>query len=258
MIKLFKSGDAVLFGLLGGAGSFDSFQHNRSFLVNRIGIGGGRRFRSVYVFFDDGDLGVLVLFLTMLTFHSAVHNDGQDKEHPEKNSNSATKDEGNGSTFPTTQIHKGVVDAINEGSFTEAVAVVAAVTMAVAVTTVGTRSFRMLIRHIGNAFHSVGANKNSGGSDERQDLNLAIIMTARLDEREAESLSEKVGDLYCFLVEAMGSARTGPHLSSLTLDLGPDSMTKTHSDRCVVLRNHQKRDRKDLGNACSSYNSRKT
>jgi len=200
----------------------------------------------------------------MLTFHSAVHDNGEDKEHPEKNSNSTTKDEGDGSTFPTTQIHKRVVDAINEGSFTETVAVVVAVAVAVGVVAVGVvtvttvRRFGGIIRYIGKTFHFLAANENSGGANERQDLNLAIIMAASLDERQAESLPQKVRDLYCFLFEAMGAARTGPHLSSLSLDLGVDSMTKAHSDSCIFLRNYQKRDRKDLGNACSSDNSRKT
>jgi len=187
----------------------------------------------------------------MLTFHSAVHDNGEDKEHPEKNSNSATKDEGDGSTFPTTQIHKRVVDSINEGSFTETVVVVVVVMVAV-------MRFGESMRYIGKTFYFLAADKNSGGGNERQDLNLAIIMAARLDERQAESFPEKVRDLYCFLFEAMGAARTGPHLSSLSLDLGVDCMTKMYSDSYIFFRNHQKRDRKDLGNACSSDNSRKT
>jgi len=194
----------------------------------------------------------------MVTFHSAVHDNGEDKEHPEKNSNSATKDEADGSTFPTTQIHKRVVDATNEGSFTETV-VVMAVVVAVAVVGVTTvRRFGVIIRYIGKMSYSFAADKNSGSANERQDLDLAIIMAASLDERQAESLPEKVRDLHCFLFEAMGTTRTGPHLSSLSLDVGVDRMTKMHSDSCIFLRNHQKRDRKDLGNACSSNNSCKT
>jgi hypothetical protein len=250
---LFEFGDTVLFGLLRGAGSCDGFEHNMNFLVNGISIGGGSRFRSVYDFFDD--LRILVLFVAMLTFHSAVHDNREDKEHPEKNSNSATKDEGDGSTFPTTQIHKRVVDAINEGSFTETVVAVVVAVAVVAVMTV--RRFGVIIRYIDKTFHFFAANKNSGGANERQDPNLAIIMAASLDERQAESLPEKVRDLHCFLFEAMGAARTGPHLASLSSGVGVDSMTKMHFDG-IFFRNHQKRDCKDLGNACSSDNSRKT
>ena len=93
--------------------------------------------------------------------------------------------------------------------------------VAVAVAVVTTvRRFGVIIRYIGKTFHFLAADKNSGGGNERHDPNLAIIMAASLDERQAESLPEKVRDLYCFLFDAMGAARTGPHLSSLSLDLG--------------------------------------
>jgi len=109
---------AVLFGFFGGAWSLDGFDYDRNFLVN---VGRGRGFRAFDDFFDDSDLGILVMFLTMLSLHSAQDDDGKDKEHPEENSNSAAKDEGDGSTLPTTQIHDGVMNAINEGSFAKAV-----------------------------------------------------------------------------------------------------------------------------------------
>jgi hypothetical protein len=97
---------AVLFGLFGGAWStdgdydgivlvnvrrgrgfrgLDGFDLNGNFLVN---VGRGRGF-VVHDFFNDSDLGILVLFLTTLSLHSAEHDNGQDKEHPEQNSNSA-------------------------------------------------------------------------------------------------------------------------------------------------------------------------
>jgi len=143
----------VLFGLFGAARSFDGFDYGiilinvrrggrfrRRFRVVHdffdgeflINVNRGRGFRAVHEFFDDSDLGILVLFLATLSLHSAVDNNGQDKEHPEENSNSAAKDEGDSSTFPTTQIHDGVMNAINERSFAKVV-----VTSVVAVTAMG-------------------------------------------------------------------------------------------------------------------------
>jgi hypothetical protein len=86
--------------------------------------------------FDDGDLRILML-LTTASFHSTVHDETQNKDHPDENSNSTAKNEGNGSTLPTTQIHEGVVDTTKEVSLTETVMGVRARMWAVMV--VGTR-----------------------------------------------------------------------------------------------------------------------
>jgi len=87
------------------------------------------------------------MLVTTLAFYSAVQDDGQNPHHPEENSNSAAKDEGDSSTFPTTQIHEGVVDAINERSFTKVVTVVVMVTMMAIVVAVG-RMRRIGLGHI--------------------------------------------------------------------------------------------------------------
>ena len=73
---------------LNGAGSFDSVDRGNNFLVNGVSVGGRRSFRGVHSFFGDGDLGILVL-VTTLSFHSAVHDEGEDPNHPEENSHSA-------------------------------------------------------------------------------------------------------------------------------------------------------------------------
>ena len=79
------------FGLFGGVWSLDSFDNDGIILVNvgrrrglrapdgfvydgnfLITVGRGRGIRVIHDFFgNDGDLGILVLFLTMLSPHSA-------------------------------------------------------------------------------------------------------------------------------------------------------------------------------------------
>jgi hypothetical protein len=160
---------AVLFGFFGGAWSLDGFDYDRNFLVN---VGRGRGFRAVDDFFDDSDLGILVVFLTMLSLHGAEDDDGKDKEHPEENSNSAAKDEGDGSTLPTTQIHDGVMNAINEGSFSKVVVSFVVVVTAVAVMSmvggmtimrcIDTNEFNGSLR-----IFTVNSYETAGSADER-------------------------------------------------------------------------------------------
>ena len=64
----------------------DGFVYNGTLLVS---VGGGRGIRVVHNFFNDSELGIFVLFLTTMSLYSAVHGNGQDKEHPEDNSNTA-------------------------------------------------------------------------------------------------------------------------------------------------------------------------
>lgn len=73
----------ALLGYFSGAGSFDNFDwfnRNRNFLVDGVSV--GRRS------FNHGDLRILMLVIT-LSFDDAVHDNSQDKEHPEENSDSA-------------------------------------------------------------------------------------------------------------------------------------------------------------------------
>ena len=80
---------AVLLGFFDGVGGFDSFGFDGNFFVDGVGVGRWSRSRVVHDFFDDGDLRVLV-FITTSSSESAIHNEAQDKDHPEENSNSAT------------------------------------------------------------------------------------------------------------------------------------------------------------------------
>ena len=72
-------------------------------------------------------------------------------------------------------------------------------------------------------------------------------MTARLDERQAKSFPEKIGDLHSFLSEATAAA-TLLHLCH-KFRLACGWITKTRSDGGCIVRggNHQKRYGKDLG-----------
>jgi hypothetical protein len=146
--------------------------------------------------------------------------------------NSLTKDEGNGSTFPTTQVHEGVVDTINERSSVPVAVVAVATTMGmmpvVSVVSMGV-GVRVFIRYIektecSSSFHFFALHMCGRSTDGRQDRsnlapdiatnlapNLAIIMIAQVDEWQAKSFPEKVGDFHCFLIEAIGVARTFPH-----------------------------------------------
>jgi len=148
-----------LFGLF-RAWSLGGFKYDGIFLVS---VGRGRGLRAVHDFFDDSNLGIFVLLLTTLILKSAVHDNGQDKEHPEENSNSTAKDEGDGSTFPTTQIHDGVMNAINERSFAK---VVVAVTAVRVVSTVRTTIMRCFHTNDFNGIFAVGR-ETDGSADER-------------------------------------------------------------------------------------------
>lgn len=163
-----------LFGSLSGGGSLGGFDYHGNFLVNRVSVGGRSRFRGIHDFFDDGDLGILVLLFT-LTSHSTVHDKAQDKEHPEEDSNSTAKDEGDDSTFPPAQIHEGTVDAINEGSFTAVVLfpVVPVVVWADGMWDLGMFAMvvMVMLRRIGNADLEISfladRYKSLGSADER-------------------------------------------------------------------------------------------
>jgi len=161
-----------LFGSLSGGGSLGGFDYDGNFLINRVSVRGRSRFRGIHNFFDDGDLGILVL-LFRVTSHSTVHDKAQDKEHPKKDSNSTAKDEGDGSTFPMAQIPEGIVDAINEGSFTTVVffAVVPVVVWAVGMfAMVVTVMFRRVGKvDLKTSFHFFSADtyKSRGSADER-------------------------------------------------------------------------------------------
>jgi len=245
---------AASLGLLGGAGRLNNHDRDGNFLVNRVSVGGRSRFWGVHNFFDNSDLGVFVL-VTTLSSHSAVHDNGEDPNHPEENTDSATKNERDGSTLPTTEIHEGVVDALNEGSFTELMVVVRVTMVSVYVIVTGLRVGMM--RHIwsvidfnSSSFYSHVVDFNSfvivydrcKSSDYRVDwpdvmMTRMAWRTAGLDEGQAEDLSENVGDLHCFLVEATGtmSAARSSHPGFPNPNSGPVSSlwdSKTETDMC--------------------------
>lgn len=252
--------EAALLGLLGGGRNIDSFNRDSNFLVNRVSVGGRGRFWGVDFFFDEGNLGILRLVIT-LSSESAVHDNSKDPEHPEENANSTAKNECDGSTLPTTQIHERVVDTIDEGSFAEVIVLVAMV-MVVGVDSVVlvVRTFQVWVAiHVATVVDRCEGN-DWGRADDRQDHNLAISMTSmtNLDKRQTKSLPENVGNLHCFLVEAIATATAARGFHSC-FPRGNcwDSMAETEFERScifITMRYHQKRYRKDLGNSCTSNN----
>jgi hypothetical protein len=214
-----------LLGLLGGGRNIDNFNRDDSFLVNRVSVGRRGRCRGVHNFFDDGDLGILML-VTASSSRSAVHENSKDPEHPDENANSATENECDGSTLPMTEIHERVVDAIDEGSFTKVMVVVAVMTMMGAVDMM--RTFWMA-RAVTRSFHVATVvngyeGSDSGRADGRPDHNLAISMnsmtTNLLDERQTKSLPESVGNFDCFLLESIATATSARKSHSLLPNSG--------------------------------------
>jgi len=105
LLPLFLGGDRCLGSLvlLEGDLLIDGVDINRRWTVDR----------NFVIFFDDGDVRVLVPVFT-LAFDGAIGNDNEDPEHPEENADAAAKYKCYGSTFPATQMHQRVVEAGSE------------------------------------------------------------------------------------------------------------------------------------------------
>jgi len=85
---------------------------------------------SFLVFFDDGDVRVLMLVLA-LTFDGAIGDDNENPEHPKENTDTTAKDKCYGSTLPATQMHQSMVEAGGEGTIATTEAVVMKTVVAV-------------------------------------------------------------------------------------------------------------------------------
>jgi len=69
---------------------------------------------SVIVDVDDVVLDVLVL-LSRATPDGTVDEDSHHEEHPEKNTDTATKNKCDSASLPAAQVHKGVMEPPREG-----------------------------------------------------------------------------------------------------------------------------------------------
>lgn len=105
----------LLFRFFGIGGSLGSIiLLHGDFLISRVRICWRWRMDgNVFVLFDNGNVRVLVLVLT-LAFDSAISDDSEDPEHPEENTDTAAKNKRYGSTLPAAQMHQRMVEAIGE------------------------------------------------------------------------------------------------------------------------------------------------
>jgi len=53
-------------------------------------------------------------FLVSLALDHAIGDDARNPDHPQKNTNTASDDESNGTAFPGPKCHEGMVDASQE------------------------------------------------------------------------------------------------------------------------------------------------
>lgn len=123
-------------------------------------------------------------FLVSLTLDHAIGDDAHNPDHPQKNTNTASDDESDGTALPGPECHESVVDASQERS------VVVLETMMVAM---GPHLY--LTR--GTSFNRSANERHGHDTDETaMDLLLTIggVHWVRLDKREAKCLPENVGD----------------------------------------------------------------
>jgi hypothetical protein len=264
--KGYKSGRLFRFGGVSGFGLlFDG-----EFLVNGVR---GRRCDGLS-FFEHDDVRVVVIFVSGAALDNAVCDDGEDPEHTEENTNSASQDKRDRATLPETEVHEGEVEAGDEGPAVLAVMGAAVMGPAVGSTAARTTMAGAVVVGVGSCEPEIGDGlvgdkavyfirvDGQGHGDTRgSGWRLEI-----LNEREAKCFAESIRDFDALLAEAPHGLAWSAHATRATRwhhHLGHGRINCMAESRAWKLLGaagyhyHTNRHRGDLGNSSRSENSSK-
>lgn len=171
---------------------------------------------GINVFFNYGDLSIIVFTVSA---YSPIGNDGQDPEHPKKNSDAASENECDSAALPRTQGHQCTVNAHHEGvtPLMELVDAVAG-TMVLVLQPVLRPELRDLqlealcVRWWGGKWPSLDEGRrgpNEGKNLDHSSMNVVTgVSVGGLDGRKTEGMTESVRDLDSLVLDALATRTT--------------------------------------------------